>query len=80
VEATIRKWGNSPAVRINAAAMKLASFEIAQRVRIKASKGRIVIEPADHVEYRIEDLVRGINRRNVHGEVDAGAPVGREAL
>jgi antitoxin MazE len=60
--------------------MKAASFAIEQRVTIKASKGRIVIEPADKFEYSLDDLVAGITRENVHDAVDFGAPVGKEAL
>jgi antitoxin MazE len=80
MEAVIRKWGNSPAVRINAAAMKSADFELGQRVSIRASKGRIVIEPAERLDLKLEDLVAGITRRNLHDEVDFGGPVGGEAL
>ena len=80
MEAVIRKWGNSPALRINATVMKIASFDIEQRVTIKATKGRIVIEPADKLEFKLEDLVAGINRDNIHDEVDFGGPVGKEAL
>ena len=80
MEAVIRKWGNSPAVRINLATMKAASFNIEQHVTIKASKGRIVIEPAERLDFKLEDLVAGITRKNVHDEVDFGGPVGREAL
>ena len=79
MDAVIRKWGNSPAVRLSSSAMKMASFDIEQRVTIKASKGRIVIEPADKFEFKLEDLVAGITRENVHDEVDFGGPVGREA-
>ena len=42
--------------------------------------GRIVIEPAQRKEYDLAELVRGINRKNLHGEVDLGRPVGKEAL
>lgn len=80
MEAVIRKWGNSPAVRINAAVMKIASFDIEQRVTIKASKGRIIIEPVDKLVFKLEDLVAGITRQNAHTEVEFGAPVGKEAL
>lgn len=80
MEAVIRKWGNSPALRINAAVMKIASFDIEQRVTIKASKGRIVIEPVDKLEFKLEDLVAGITRQNAHTEVDFGGPLGKEAL
>jgi antitoxin MazE len=78
MDAVIRKWGNSPAVRINAAAMKAAAFDLEQRVTIKASRGRIVIEPADKL--KLEDLVAGISRQNVHEAADFGAPAGKEAL
>ena len=80
MEAVIRKWGNSPAVRLNLAAMKAAAFDIEQHVTIKATKGRIVIEPSEKLDFKLEDLVAGITRQNVHGEVDFGGPVGREAL
>ena len=80
MEAVIRKWGNSPAVRLNVAAMKAAAFDSDQRVTIKATKGRIVIEPSENLDFKMEDLVAGITRQNVHEEVDFGGPVGREAL
>ena len=71
MDAVIRKWGNSPAVRLNSAAMKIAAFDLEQRVTIKAS---------NKFEFKLEDLVAGITRDNVHGEVDFGGPVGKEAL
>ena len=80
MDAVIRKWGNSPAVRLNAAAMKAAAFDGEQRVTIKASKGRIVIEPADKFDFSLDDLVAGITRENVHDAVDFGTPRGKEAL
>jgi antitoxin MazE len=80
MEAVIRKWGNSPAVRLNLAAMKAAAFDIEQHVTIRATKGRIVIEPSAKLDFKLEDLVAGITRGNVHGEIDFGGPVGREAL
>ena len=64
METVIRKWGNSPAFRLSAAAMKLANFDLDQRVTIKAEKGRIVIEPRDKVEYKIEDLVAGMTAKS----------------
>ena len=80
MEAIIRKWGNSPAVRLNSSAMKIAAFDVEQRVTIKASKGRIVIEPADKFEFSLADLVAGITPDNLHGEADFGGPVGKEVL
>ena len=51
-----------------------------QHVTIKATKRRIVIEPSKTLDFKLEDLVAGITRQNVHGEVDFGGSVGREAL
>ena len=80
METVIRKWGNNPALRLSAAAMKLANFDLHQRVNIKAEKGRIVIEPCDKVEYKLEDLVAGMTAKNLQDEVSFGATVGQEAL
>ena len=57
VRAVIRKWGNSPAVRLNAAVMQQADFTLEQPVQLKVSRGRIVIEPAQSTDFRLEDLV-----------------------
>lgn len=80
MDAVIKKWGNSPALRLNAMAMKLAAFDLEQRVTISASKGRIVIEPAEPLDASLDDLIAGITPENLHDAVDFGEPVGREAL
>lgn len=79
MDAVIRKWGNSPAIRIASAAMKTASFSLEQRVTVQASKGRIVIEPAHDPVYALDDLVAAITPKNVHDESDFGPPVGKES-
>ena len=80
MDTVIRKWGNSPALRLNATAMRLAAFDLEQRVTIKASRGRIVIEPCERMDFTLEDLVAGITPSNRHQEVSFGGPVGNEAL
>ena len=80
MEAVIKKWGNCPALHLNAAVMKAAAFEVDQRVAIQVSKGRIVIEPLTSTEYRLDDLLAAITPDNCHGEIDFRAPVGKEIL
>lgn len=80
METTIRKWGNSPAVRLTTSMMKAADFEFEQKVVIRACKGRIVIESAKTSHYALEALVSGINNRNLHEPAHFGNPVGRELL
>ncbi|MDP2823543.1 MAG: AbrB/MazE/SpoVT family DNA-binding domain-containing protein [Sulfuritalea sp.] len=78
METTIRKWGNSPAVRLPAAVLREAAFGVEQRVNISVSQGRIVIEPSGRVAYDLDALLDGITAGNRHGEADFGAPVGKE--
>ena len=80
MEAVIRKWGNSPALRLPIAVIKEADFNLEQRVNISVTRGRIVIEPSDTVEYDLDQLLSGITATNAHGEVSFGSPVGKEAL
>lgn len=76
----IRKWGNSPAVRIPMSVMSLAHFDLEQKVNLTVEEGRIVIEPLRQVAYSLEELVAGVTARNLHAEVSFGTPVGRELL
>ncbi len=80
MESVIRKWGNSAALRLPVAAVKEAEFELEQKVQLVVTRGRIVIEACDKVEYDLDELVGGITASNSHTEVDFGKPVGRESL
>ncbi|MGJ0454241.1 MAG: AbrB/MazE/SpoVT family DNA-binding domain-containing protein [Methylocystis sp.] len=80
MRATIRKWGNSAAIRMSAAVMEEARLEIDQAVDIRVEAGRVVIEPLAAPEFTLDALLAGVTRDNLHDEEDFGAPVGREAL
>jgi antitoxin MazE len=80
MEAVIRKWGNSPALRLPTAALKAAGYQLEQKVELVVSRGRIVIQPSERIEYDLDALIGGINPANAHDEVSFGAPVGHEAL
>ncbi len=80
MEAVIRKWGNSPALRLTTAVLKEAGYQLEQKVDLVVSRGRIVIQPCEKVEYDLDALVSGITTGNARGEVSFGKPVGKEAL
>jgi len=80
MQAVIRKWGNSPALRLPTTALKEAGYQLEQKVDLIVSRGRIVIQPSEKVEYDLDALVNGINATNVHEEASFGSPVGHEAL
>jgi antitoxin MazE len=78
VKVIVKKWGNSAAVRIPAAAMETARLELDQAVDVRAEAGRLVIEPISRKDYDIRKLIKRINRKNCHSLVDFGGPVGHE--
>jgi len=80
MEAVIRKWGNSPAMRLPSAALKEAGFALEQKVELVVSRGRIVIQPSENVTYSLDNLLAGITAANAHSEFSFGKPVGKEAF
>jgi antitoxin MazE len=79
MKTVIKKWGNSAAVRIPAAAMQAAKLRLEEAVDVREEAGRIVIEPVRHKVYDLNDLLKGITPDNLHQEVDFGQSVGNEA-
>lgn len=75
----VKKWGNSPAVRLPAAVMEAAHLSLEQAVEVRAENGRVIIEPAAP-SYALEDLLAGITAKNRHVEQDFGGPQGKELL
>ena len=78
MQVTVKKWGNSPSVRIPAAIMKAVQLQVDAKVDVREENGRIIIEPVR--EHTLADLVAGITPDNLHGEADFGGSVGKEAL
>ena len=57
MEAVIRKWGNSPALRLPGAVLKEAGYQLEQKVELIVSRGRIIIQPSGRVEYDLDALI-----------------------
>ena len=66
MNAIIRKWGDSPAIRLPSAVLKAAGYQLNQRVELVVTRSRIVIRPSRTVEYDLNELVSGINADNIH--------------
>ena len=76
---SVKKWGNSAAVRIPRAVMEAARIEVDQAVDVREEAGRIVIEPVVSPAYDLTELVSGITPENLHEAIDYGRPTGRES-
>lgn len=77
---TIKKWGNSAAVRIPSAVMEAARITTDAVVDVSEEDGRIVIVPLRNESFDLETLVSKITPDNVHDEIGFGPPLGRETL
>jgi antitoxin MazE len=78
MKATVKKWGNSAAVRIPVSLMEALRLDIEEVVEVREEAGRIVIEPVRQKAYDLDDLVKGITAKNLHEPVDFGSPKGKE--
>lgn len=79
MKVTVKKWGNSPAIRIPAAIMQATRLALDEIVDVREEGGCIVIEPLRQKPYGLEKLIQGITAKNLHDTVDFGAPQGKEA-
>jgi antitoxin MazE len=78
MKATIQKWGNSLALRIPKSFATHSSIEQGSVVDLSLENGRMIVEPTTQQEYSLEDLLARVTKKNLHSEVDSGAPVGNE--
>ena len=75
----IRKWGNSPAVRIPASLMEIAHLSLNQTIEVRAENGRVIIEPVPET-YSLDAMIAAITPENRHAEIDFGVAEGAEVL
>lgn len=75
--ATVKKWGNSPAVRLTADVMRKANLAVDDQIEISVHEGEITLKPVKS-KPTLAQLVARITPENSHEAVDWGAPVGKE--
>ena len=75
----VQKWGNSLALRIPKRFAEDVGVGEGSVVEVSVSKGRLVVAPVTPGRARLDDLLRRVTKRNLHGETDTGSRVGREA-
>ena len=78
MKATIKKWGNSAAVRIPASVMQATHLDLDEVVDVREEAGRIVIEPVRQKTYELAKLLKGITPKNRHEALDFGTAMGKE--
>lgn len=78
--AKVQKWGNSLALRLPKVLADEFRLEQGSAVELRIVGSKLVIEPNRPSQYRLEDLLKRVSRRNIHPECKTGRPIGKEAL
>ena len=79
METRIRKWGNSLALRIPRSLAQQIDLEPDSPVTLTVSGSDLTISPVRRPRVSLEDLLSAVTESNLHGEVDSGPAVGKEA-
>lgn len=80
-QVTVKKWGNSPSVRLPVAVMREAELNVDDVVNINVDEeGRIILSPVRNDEPSLESLLSAITDENLHHEISFGKPQGKEQL
>ncbi len=74
----VQKWGNSLALRIPKAFAVDAQLVNDSFVEISIVEGQIIITPVVAPSWTLDELLAGINKNNLHHEVDTGFTIGNE--
>ncbi len=75
----IQRWGHSLALRIPKPFAIEANLGDRTEVDLTVTNGKLVVTPTTKPALSLEDLLSRVTKRNLHEEVEAGTPVGREA-
>jgi antitoxin MazE len=76
----VQKWGNSQGLRLSKELLSDAHIDVGDPVAVTVQDGTLLITPARRVRggLDLEQLVARIPKDYKPGELDSGAPVGRE--
>ena len=78
METTIKKWGNSLAVRLPQHVVKKLALREGTRVDVREQKKSVIIFPAPKARLTLKERVELITPENSHEEIDWGRPQGKE--
>ncbi len=74
----VQKWGNSLAVRIPKPLAEGAGLLASSEVEVSLEMGEVRLRPV-RPRWKLDQLLAGVKKKNLHSEVDSGPAVGREA-
>ena len=79
MRARVQKWGNSLALRIPKPFATEIGLQRDSPVEMSLVDGRLVIAPVVEPAFTLEGLLAQVSEDNLHGEIETGPAVGKEA-
>ena len=73
----VSRWGNSLGVRIPKQLADEVSLKEGDDIEIYREENQLIIK-AQKPQYTLEQLLEGMSKEHLHGEVDWGEAVGKE--
>jgi len=78
MQTNIQKWGNSLAIRIPKAFTKETGIKDGSTIDITLEDGKIIVKPLKVMKYSLNDLLKKVNKENLHNEIESGDSIGNE--
>lgn len=80
MQARVKRWGNSLALRIPKAFVEQTQMRDDSVVDLSLEGEAIVVRPVRRKRRSLDELLAGVTDENIHSEVDFGPAVGKELL
>lgn len=68
----VKNWGSSLALRIPKSVAVECGIERGTLVELSVVEGKLVVAPVSDKKYTLKELLDGVTKRNIHGEIDTG--------
>lgn len=78
METTIRKWGNSLAVRLPKQVVKKLSLHEGVRVAVREQEREVIITQTPNASLSLKERLKLVTAKNLHRETDWGPARGKE--
>jgi antitoxin MazE len=75
---TVKKWGNSLAIRIPQAVVQNLRLSVDNDIQIVSNGSIATLKRKNHKKVTLQELLDKVTPENTHGEIDWGGPVGKE--
>lgn len=74
----IAKWGNSLGIRIPKHLAEQVKLQEGDEIEISTAEDKLIVTPLKRKKYTLEELLEGMEEKNLHSEIDWGETMGRE--